>query len=586
MRFPRAAILTVVLLGTAPTLAETPEPNAGTSDSASEQIGPAVEQSAPAVEQAAPAAPHPAPSTAPAAENPRSSSKLEQVITTRLAQFVDRKPEQQAIEAFYRDRAFQPIWSANGIALPRARAAGDYLARVASEGLDPRDYPRPDLSRDLSEEAAAAAELELTASVLKYARHASAGRVSFTRISGSILYPPHAADPAQVLMQISSTDDVVAVLSSLEPQHRGFKALKAQLAKELSGSQAGRAPLQPTSASSGKRHKGDQPRERGDVTGTLIANMERWRWVPRDLGNAHVVVNVPDYTLSVLEGGRPIWHTKIVVGKPGDLATPLLSETMKYLTINPTWNVPPSIIRNEYLPALERDPAALERIGLKVGHNRDGSIRVYQPPGDRNALGRIRFNFPNPFIVYQHDTPNKHLFAQNKRALSHGCMRVQSPEQYAEVLLSLSQPNEGYTPAKIRNMYGDNERTINLKQPIPVHVTYQTAFVDSSGQLNLREDIYGLDAAILKLMRGSERLIADTPIPRNYGGSSKPVVARLPSRPASEYRQDYRPEYRQEYGWNGSGWNNRNWDFGRSSTNSYAADPSANRYFGRAINSW
>jgi hypothetical protein len=125
-----------------------------------------------------------------------------------------------------------------------------------------------------------------------------------------------------------------------------------------------------------------------------------------------------------------------------------------------------------------------------------------------------------------------------------------------------------------------------LKQPIPVHVTYQTAFVDQVGQLNLREDIYGLDAAVLKLMRGSERLIADTPIPRNYGSSSKPVVARLLSRPAQDYRQEY--SQRQEYGWNnGSGWNNGgNWSFNRNSTNAYAAYPPANRYFGRVINNW
>ena len=311
--------------------------------------------------------------------------------------------------------------------------------------------------------------------------------------------------------------------------------------------------------------------------------MERWRWLPRDLGNDYVMVNVPDYTLSVMDSGKQIWRTRIVVGKPGEMATPLLSETMKYLTVNPTWNVPPSIIRNEYLPALERDPDALERIGLKVSHNRDGSVRVYQPPGERNALGRIRFNFPNPFLVYQHDTPNKHLFAQDKRALSHGCMRVQSPEQYAEVILSLSQPNEGYTPARIRSLYGAEERTINLKNPIPVHVTYQTAFVDQAGQLNLRQDIYGLDTAVLKVMRGSERLIADTPIPRNYTSSSKPVVARLPSRPAREDRQ--------EYGWNngGGGNNGGGWTYGRSvddGRGSYAAYPSGNRNFDRAISNW
>lgn len=458
------------------------------------------------------------------------------------------------------------------------------LAKVGFEGLDSRDYPTPAFLRDMSEETAAASDVELTASILKYVRHASAGRVSFTRVSGAILYPPHAADPGQALAQISSAENIGEVLASFEPQHPGFKALKAQLVRELSAPDARKTASQPAIEGAKKHHTADAPRPRSDLTGTLIANMERWRWLPRDLGNTYVMVNVPDYALSVAQNDKQVWRTRIVVGKPGDMATPLLSETMKYLTINPTWNVPPSIIRNEYLPALSRDPDALERIGLKVSHNRDGSIRVYQPPGERNALGRIRFNFPNPFLVYQHDTPNKNLFAQDKRALSHGCMRVQYPEQYAEVLLSLSQPNEGYTPARIRSLYGDDERTINLKQPIPVHVTYQTAFVDQSGQLNLRHDIYGLDAAVLKLLRGSERLIADTAIPRNYSSSSKPVVARLPSRPAQEYRQ----EYRREYGWNNSGgWNNgSSWDFGRNSANSYAAYPSASRNFGRAISSW
>jgi len=575
MQILRESVLTLVLLGAAPAFAQVPSPNATTSESTAGQPSPAETENA-----------NPSPS-APAIEDPRPASKLEELIASRLARFVDRKPEQAVVEAFYRERSFQPIWSANGVALPRTRSAVEHLARVAYEGLDPRDYPTPDFSRDMNEETAAVNELQLTASVLKYARHASAGRVSFTRVSGSILYPAHAADPAQVLAQISSTDDAAAVLSSFEPQHPGYKALKAQLARELSGADARKTASQPGSEGSRKHSKSEDSRPHSDLVGKLIANLERWRWLPRDLGNAYVMVNVPDYTLSVSENSKPIWRTKIVVGKPGELATPLLSETMKFLTINPTWNVPPSIIRNEYLPALGRDPGALERIGLRVSHNRDGSIRVYQPPGDRNALGRIRFNFPNPFLVYQHDTPNKHLFAQSKRAFSHGCMRVQSPEQYAEVLLSLSQPNEGFTPARIRSMYGDDERTINLKNPIPVHVTYQTAFVDHSGQLNLREDIYGLDAAVLKLMRGSERMIADTPIPRNYGSSSKPVVARLPSRSVPR-------EFSQESGsnngggWNGGGWNyGRGWDFGRSGANSYAAYPQGGvRYFDRAMRGW
>jgi murein L,D-transpeptidase YcbB/YkuD len=239
---------------------------------------------------------------------------------------------------------------------------------------------------------------------------------------------------------------------------------------------------------------------------------------------------------------------------------------MKYLTINPTWNVPPSIIRNEYLPALERDPDALERIGLRVSHNQDGSLRVYQPPGERNALGRIRFNFPNPFLVYQHDTPDKKLFARDSRAFSHGCMRVQNPEKYAELLLSLSQPEEGFTIARIRSLYGDQERTIKLEQPIPVHVTYQTAFVNEKGQLDSRQDVYGLDAAVLKLMRGDERMIADTPIARPRNTSSKPVMARLPSRQNREWQDPY---------WSGG--------FG-GAERAYAASPY--RRFDRAVGLW
>ena len=233
--------------------------------------------------------------------------------------------------------------------------------------------------------------------------------------------------------------------------------------------------------------------------------MERWRWLPRELGTAYVMVNIPDYTLTVMKDGKPVWSTRIVVGQPGKHATPLLAETMKYITFNPTWNVPPSIIRNEYLPALARDPTALARIGLRIGRNSDGSIRIYQPPSERNALGRVRFNFPNQFLVYQHDTPDKYLFSKPVRAYSHGCMRVEYPDKYAETLLSISQPEEGYTVQRIRSLYGRGERNINLKNPIPVYLTYQTVFVDQAGQVQTRPDIYGLDKSVMALLKGNQQ---------------------------------------------------------------------------------
>src|SRR4029079_13547904 len=219
-----------------------------------------------------------------------------------------------------------------------------------------------------------------------------------------------------------------------------------------------------------------------DPIDVVIANMERWRWVPRDLGHTYVMVNIPDFTLRVVRDEKLVWKTKIVTGKP-NLPTPLLTADMKFITVNPTWNVPPSIIQNEYLPALQQDPEALERIGLKVEQNRDGTIRIYQPPGDRNTLGRIRFNFPNKCLVYQHDTPDKHLFAHDKRAYSHGCMRVANPLKYGEVLLSLALPNEHYSQDKIRSMFGHSEIDLRFTNPVWVHITYQTAFVDDNGKL-------------------------------------------------------------------------------------------------------
>src|SRR5207302_4882576 len=137
------------------------------------------------------------------------------------------------------------------------------------------------------------------------------------------------------------------------------------------------------------------------------------------------------------------------------------------------------------------------RISLRVIYGPNGSVHISQPPGDRNALGRIRFNFPNKFLVYQHDTPDKHLFANAKRAYSHGCMRVQDPLKYGEVLLGLANPTAGYTAERLHRMYGSQEQDIQFASPIPVHLTYQTAFVDEAGKLQIRDDVYGRDTRIL-----------------------------------------------------------------------------------------
>ena len=194
----------------------------------------------------------------------------------------------------------------------------------------------------------------------------------------------------------------------------------AQYQKEKGLSATGKLTQQTVDALNGKRHENDDQ--------IIIANMERWRWIPRDLGKAHVVLNIPDFSLRVYNNGATIWQTRVVVGKPAT-PTPLLSETMKYITVNPTWNVPPSIVYNEYLPALQQDPTVLKRMGLNLQQRPDGSVHISQPPGEANALGRVRFNFPNKFLVYQHDTPDKHLFAHPQARLQPRLHAGAGPDQ-------------------------------------------------------------------------------------------------------------------------------------------------------------
>jgi L,D-transpeptidase YcbB len=266
--------------------------------------------------------------------------------------------------------------------------------------------------------------------------------------------------------------------------------------------------------------------------------MERWRWMPHDLGTDYVMVNLPDFTLRVFHDGHQIWMTRIVTGKPG-MPTPIMTAEMKFITVNPTWNVPPSIVHREYLPALAADPTVLARMGLRISYNSDGSVHISQPPGDHNALGRLRFNFPNKFLVYQHDTPDKNLFALDRRAFSHGCMRVQDPVKYAEVLLSITRPGEGYTSDRIRKMISSmGEQDITFPHNLPVHLTYQTAFVDDGGKLEFREDMYGRDRALIAILKGDERRVAESAVDRP-SGSANPARREALAMPVDRYTSGY-----------------------------------------------
>jgi len=504
----------------------------------------------------------------------RVAEKLRDLFGGRSDRIIDRKTK-AAVEAYYAARSYAPIWVDNGAESARGKAAAAHLARVDADGLDPSDYPVPSfMNADAG--ALAEAELKFTATVLTYARHAQIGRVHYSRVSSDIFYDLVAPEPGAVLTNLAEAKNIAEALDSYNPPHPGYKALKAKLAEMRGysgdarhsrisfgqtlkpGMEDPRVPLlrnrlgiagaatdttydkvlaeavrkfqrqrelPPTGVLNNATVDAFNGPRRDRDADLIIANMERWRWLPRDLGRAYVMVNIPDYMLKVVDRGATVWTTRIVAGQPGERATPMLSETMKYITVNPTWNVPPSIINNEYLPALAQDPTVLSRMGLRLEYNRDGSVHIYQPPGEANALGRIRFNFPNKFLVYQHDTPDKYLFEKDKRAFSHGCMRVQFPDKYAELLLSIANPKDGYTIEKIHRMYGTGERDIHLTTPIPVHLTYQTAYVDDAGHLAVREDVYGRDARLLAALKNEDRRIADAPIERREAS----FTARRPS---------------------------------------------------------
>ena len=504
-------------------------------------------------------------SNVPPADQP-VADKLREMLGGKSLRYFDRKAERAAVEKFYSGREYAPLWTQAGKLTDGGKGVIARLKDAASEGLNTSDYPVPDFAAATSPDSLAEAELKLTAGMLDYARHAQSGRMHWSQVSADILYPEHPTDPAEVLATISSAKDASAALDAYNPPHRLYRDLKAKLA-ELRGQgdgpmiQIGDGPalkftpgtkkqpavamddprvpqlrtklgvtenpddthydakvaeavrkfqegvdLRPTGVLDERTVKAINSPKRDRQIDTVLVNMERWRWLPRQLGvsalnNAYVILNIPDFTLRVMQGGAPVWTTRVVTGKPGTHATPMLTETMKFITVNPTWNVPPSIIYNEYLPALQQDPTVLQRMGLKLERARDGSIHISQPPGEANALGRIRFNFPNKFLVYQHDTPDKHLFAKEERAFSHGCMRVQNPDQYAATLLNIVMPNERYTPEKVRGMYGHSEIDIKFPTPLPVNITYQTAFVDEAGKLQIRKDIYGRDATMISLLK-------------------------------------------------------------------------------------
>jgi len=454
------------------------------------------------------------------------------------------------LPAFYEDRQFQPAWTPSALdsLLEAIRAS-------ALDGLEPGDYHLEALvparatlaAADPPPAARAAADLVATDALIRLGYHARFGKVDQQRIFGNWNFtgPLTDADPLAVMQQAIASSKVAEAIESLYPQHPFYRALKTALARYREiGVAGGWAPIAggPTLKPGGSDPRVPAVRRRlaiegylaqdaaadaspqydpaladavsgfqtrhglaadGSIgAGTLAAlnvpvgaridqlriNLDRARAVMHDLPRRFVVVNVAGFTVYVVDGDWPVWDSRVVVGKPFT-ETPIFRAKMTYVVLNPTWTVPPGIMAKEIRPGLRRDPNYLAKKGLEWQNG-----QVVQPAGPKNALGRIKLIFPNPYHVYLHDTPSRALFERSERTFSHGCIRVQKPVELG--VQALDDPAWSAQALEAAIATGRTQ-TVSLRQPLPVLVLYWTATVGESGTLYLLDDPYKRDPATL-----------------------------------------------------------------------------------------
>jgi murein L,D-transpeptidase YcbB/YkuD len=399
-----------------------------------------------------------------------------------------------AIErAFYEKRQHLPAWIDGVGTTPQLKDLIQQLHYSEKHGLEPAGYHVAEFEQVRAQSqtrmqgtvfaADAVPELDakMTYAYLRYAADLLGWSSKPSDIDRNWLSHPKEDDLAARLERAVADNQVRATLEELAPTHSQYKGLQAALVNE-----------------------------RAHPTGHLdqiLMNLERWRWEPRDLGERYILINVPAYQLQMMEGGKPALAMRVVVGQP-DKRTPLFSDEMTYIVFSPYWNIPPDILKNETLPRVASDPDYLLRNSIEVlgtsgdealdpedidwnDESQTKGLRFRQLPGDENALGLVKFIFPNHFNVYLHDTPSDRLFFREKRALSHGCIRVEQPVALAEYLLS-DQPQ--WTTTRIdAAMHAGKEQAVTLKQKLPVHIGYWTAWVQPDGSVTYTDDPYGFD---------------------------------------------------------------------------------------------
>jgi L,D-transpeptidase YcbB len=432
------------------------------------------------------------------------------------------REDRAALAAFYAGRQHEPVWIAASGLTPAGEAVAGELRRADDWGLDASAFRLPALTAASAKQPSlterADAEIAIGLAVLKYARHARGSRADPATLSRFLDRKPPLLEPLQVITAAAKADAPDAFLRFLHPQHPQFEALRQKYLALKQGKPVAQL-ADPTGSAPGKPKSAAAPPTAN--ARKLLVNMEEWRWMPEALGDFYVWVNVPEFTLRVVKNGQVIHTERVVAGKP-DTPTPIFSQDLEQVIFHPNWGVPESIKKQDVLPSLIRGSTRIFTFyHLKIqkgGRDVDPStvdwatadirqFHVYQPPGENNVLGNIKFRFPNKHDVYMHDTPQKQLFNADVRAFSHGCMRVRNPERLAELLLAEDQAWPAQRVAAAFGASGAQNNQVNLTRKIPVHITYFTAAVDADGKLKQFADIYDHESKIALGLEGKANLI-------------------------------------------------------------------------------
>jgi len=422
---------------------------------------------------------------------PVAAANVAGVMRGNALRFNGTVVDLEPLKKFYRSRLGRAVWTGKKGLSKDGVEAVQVLQNAGADGLSPSDYlsALPANVQQLTGKELAGVELYISQSLWRFARDLAAGRTTPSVSEPDIVISRKRRDVTSWL-KIAQRSGPDKLVSALRPKHPQYAALIKLLASTKPGSARARQ---------------------------IIVNMERWRWLPVELGKRHVLVNQASFEMRLYEKGKVSDRRRVVVGKPYH-KTPMFSHAISYAEFNPTWTVPLSIAKNEMLPKIKKDPGYLTRNNYKLHTSwkadapamnpeqvdwsgvrpSNFNYRIVQQPGDNNALGQVKFLFPNKFNVYLHDTQSKNLFKKSERAFSHGCIRVDKPLEFAEKLFG----TRALSQRKIQSILSDpRTQRVNLKKPVPVHLAYFTVWVEG-GTPSFHKDIYGRDKLVGRILFG------------------------------------------------------------------------------------